>query len=112
MRLGILLFVIVFAVSGCSINTNINISEIKDRPDEYKGKQVSIKGKVIETVSVPLIHKGAYQVDDGTGKIWVMSQERIPYRGDDVKIKGEVKTGFTFHKLTLGTVIVEGEKEK
>jgi len=105
MRVWILLFILVFAVFGCGWHTHI--SEINDRPQEYKDKQVSIKGKVIETLSIPFVQKGLYQMDDGSGKIWIVSQKRVPFRGEKVIVKGKVKTGFTIGTRTFGMVIVE-----
>ena len=108
MKMGVLFLAFVFALSGCS--WHIHISEINDRPQEYKDKQVSIKGKVVETLSIPFVQKGMYQMDDGSGKIWIVSQTRVPFRGEKVTVKGEVKTGVTIGKRTFGTVIVEKEE--
>ena len=98
---------IIFAIllSGCAFRTRI--SSIRDRPQKYQDEQVTIRGKVMETLSV---QKGMYQMDDGTGKIWVISQKRVPFRGEKVAVKGKVKTGFTISERTFGTVIAEGEE--
>jgi hypothetical protein len=109
MRVGVLLFILVFAVVGCGWHTHI--SEINQTPQEYKDKEVSIKGRVVETLSIPFVQKGLYQMDDGSGKIWIVSGERVPFRGEKVTVKGEVKTGFTIANRTFGTVIVEGGEE-
>jgi hypothetical protein len=108
-RTGVLLFILVFVVSACG--SYVHISEISDSPQEYKGRQISVKGRVIETVEIPLVHKGLYRMDDGTGKIWIVPQGRVPFRGEKVKVKGQVKTGFTILKRTFGTVIVEEEEK-
>jgi hypothetical protein len=108
-RIVILFFIIAFVVSGCSWHTQI--SEINDKPQEYKDKEVSIKGRVIETLSIPFVQKGIYQMEDSSGKIWVVSQKRVPARGEKVTVEGKVKTGFTIAKRTFGTVIVEGDED-
>ena len=109
MRIGILFFTLVFVISGCG--SYINISEIKDRPQEYRDRQISVKGKVVETLEIPIIHKGMYQMDDGTGKIWIVPQDRVPFRGEEVTVKGRIKTGFSIRSRTFGTVIVEEDEE-
>lgn len=109
MKIVALFLVIVFVVSGCG--SHIQISEIKAKPQEYKDKQVSVKGKVVETFSIPFVRKGMYQVDDGTDKIWIASQE-MPVRDDEVTVKGKVKTGFTIGGKIFGTVIAEGGEEQ
>jgi hypothetical protein len=107
-RMGIVLLMLTLVLFGCGWHTHI--SEINDRPQDYEDKQVSIKGKVIETLSIPFVQKGLYQMDDGSGKIWVISQSRIPSRGEKVVVKGEVKTGFSIGNRTFGTIVAEGEK--
>jgi hypothetical protein len=107
MRTGVLFVIFVFALSGCF---RVSVSDIKDNPQKYSGKQVLISGEVTETLSIPFVQEGIYQVNDGTGKIWVISQARVPSRGENVTVKGEVKTGFTIADRTFGTVIAEEEK--
>ena len=108
MKTGILLITVVFAISSCGLSY-IDIADIKARPEKYQDKQVSIKGRVVETLSVPFIQKGMYQVDDGSDKIWVISQKRAPLRGENLTVKGKVKTGFAISERTFGTVVAEGE---
>jgi len=111
MKIVSLLLIVIFLVSGCGIPLvgPTDISDIKGKSQKYDGEQVSIKGKVVETVRIPLISKGMFRVDDGTGRIWVVSQERMPFRGDKVKVKGRVNSGFKIAGKTYGTVIIEGE---
>ena len=109
-----LFLILVSALSGCGspvYNPYTHISEIKDRPQEYQDKQVLVKGKVVETFAIPFLQKGMYQMDDGTDEIWIVPQGRVPFRGEEVTVKGKVKTGFTIRKRTFGTVIVEGGNE-
>jgi hypothetical protein len=113
MRVVSLLLIAIFVLSGCGVPLigPTDISDIKNRSEEYDGQRVTIKGRVVETVSIPLVPKGLYRVDDGTGRIWVVSQERMPFRGDKVKVKGRVNSGFTIVGKTYGTVIIEGEED-
>ena len=113
-RIGVLFFIIVFVVCGCGsvfLSPYIHVSEIKDRPQEYQDKKVLVRGRVVETFSIPFVQKGMYQMDDGTDKIWIISQERVPFRGEKVIVEGRVKTGFTIRGRTFGTVIVEEGNE-
>lgn len=111
MKIVSLLFIVIFLMSGCGIPFvgPTDISDIKGKSQKYDGNQVSIKGKVVEVVRIPLISKGLFRVDDGTGRIWVVSQERMPFRGDKVKVKGRVNSGYKIAGKTYGTVIIEGE---
>lgn len=107
-KIGAWLIILTLLISGCSIS----ISKIRYEPEKYEGKKVSVKGRVSESLGIPFVQKGAYQLDDGSGKIWVLSQKRRPSRGEKVTVKGKVKTGVSIRGHTLGLVIVEGEKRE
>lgn len=109
-KIGAWFLILTLLISGCGFHTSI--SKIRYEPGKYEGKEVSIKGRVSETIGIPLIQKGAYQVDDGSGKIWVLSQKRRPSRGEKVTVKGKVKTGVSIRGYTLGLAIVEGDEKK
>lgn len=69
-----------------SYQNPLTISEIASKKD---GKRVYIAGAVIRTV--PLLKNGAYQLQDSTGKIWILTQEKLPLKGDKIAIKGIVR---------------------
>lgn len=108
-RIVALLLVIILLASGCAFRERI--SEIKHSPQKYQGKQVHIKGKVVETLGIPFVQKGIYEIDDGTGKIWIVSQKRRPARGEKVAVKGKVQTGFSIGEHSFGVAIAEGDGE-
>jgi hypothetical protein len=92
------------------------INEIKAEPDRYVNKDVGIKGQVTESFSV--LGRGAYQVDDGTGKLWVVSQKGVPRKGARVAVKGKIRDGFDLGSIvrlpeavSSGMVMIE-EKHK
>lgn len=109
-KTGAWFLILTLLISGCGFHTSI--SKIRYEPEKYKDKEVSIKGRVSETIGIPFVQKGAYQVDDGSGKIWVLSQKRRPSRGEEVTVKGKLKTGVSIRGHTLGLAIVEGEGKK
>jgi len=110
MRIGALFLILVFLASGCGFH--LQISQIRHEPLKYRDKEVIVKGQVVETLGIPFVQKGIFQVDDGTGKIWVVSQKRRPVRGDAVIVKGKVKTGFSIRGHSFGTAIVEADEGK
>jgi len=107
LRILALLFLMILFISSCA--TYVHLAEIKDRPKEFDEKTVVVRGRVVETISIPFVNKGMYQLDDGTDKIWVLSNQRIPFRGDKVIVEGKVKTGFTIRNKTFGVIIVESD---
>jgi hypothetical protein len=54
---------------------------------------------------------GAYEIDDGTGRIWVVATKHgVPSRGSQVGAKGYVRNGFNFNGRNYGTVVEETDR--
>lgn len=91
-------------LAGCP--QGATVAEIKADPNRFAGKSVSITGNV--TTSFGVLGQGAYEIDDGTGKIWVLTESGgVPGQGARVRVTGRVHTGVTFAGRTFGTVIRE-----
>ena len=92
---GLMLAVVFLLFSlGCSTKT---INHIMADPSRYADKEVKIEGTVTESYSV--IGKGAYQLDDGTGRLWIVSTKGVPRKGARVSTKGKVKDGFNIGSM-------------
>jgi hypothetical protein len=83
-------------------------------PGRYANKQVAVVGNV--TRSFSLLGRGAYEVDDGTGKLWVLSEKGVPLQGSRVLVKGTIRDGFNLGDLiklpelvSPGLVMIESE---
>ena len=74
------------------------IARILAEPNRYHDDEVALKGDVIKSASV--LGHGAYQLDDGTGTIWVVSSKGVPREGARVVVRGKVRD-----VVDLGTVI-------
>lgn len=72
--------------AGCA---STNIARLMAEPNRYHNRNVSLKGDVVESMS--LLGHGAYKLDDGTGSIWVVSKSGVPRRGARVEAKGKVR---------------------
>jgi hypothetical protein len=107
---GLVLAISVIVLSlACGAKT---INHIMADPSRYADKEVKVEGTVTESYSV--IGKGAYQLDDGTGKLWVVSTKGVPRKGAKVSTKGKVKDGFNIgsvvrlpKELDSGLVMIE-----
>jgi len=103
----------VFSILVCSIfltacPSQTNVAKINADPARYSGKEVAIAGKV--TDSYGFMGAGGYEIDDGTGKVWVATTRGVPSRGALVGAKGYVRSGVTFSGRTFGTVIEETDR--
>ena len=103
-------FVVLIAATllftACPSQTNI--AKITADPDRYRGKEVGIAGRVTDSWGV--LGAGAYEIDDGTGKIWIATKRGVPSRGARVGAKGYVHNGFSIAGRTFGTVMEETDR--
>jgi hypothetical protein len=68
------------------------INQILAEPHRYANRDVGVMGTVVQSYSV--LGRGAYQIEDGTGKLWVISDKGVPRKGARVGVKGKIKDGF------------------
>jgi hypothetical protein len=95
-----------FILAGCE---RTKIGDITADPGRFMNKEVSVAGEV--TQSVGLLGKGMYQVDDGTGRLWVLANGRgVPSRGAKVGVKGRVTPTVTFMGINYATVMRETDR--
>jgi hypothetical protein len=85
-----------------------SISKINADPARYQNKETAIAGTVKD--SYGFLGRGAYEIDDGTGTMWVITQSGVPSRGSKVGAKGRVRTGFSFGGRSFGTILEESDR--
>ena len=93
------------ALSGCIGGDNIG--DILENPRQYDDVTVHISGTVIDELSIPLVSIGAFEVDDGTGSIWVITEMGTPTEREQISVAGSVKTAFSIGGMDFGTIIYE-----
>lgn len=108
----IFLFVVsasVLLLTGCP--ERISIADIEANPSKYENKQVAIAGTVKDSYGVSIpgtnVRGGAYKIDDGTGSIWVVSEDAIPTKGARIGVKGRVATGVNWSGKNYGLGMYE-----
>lgn len=104
---SVLLVVGTLLLAGCPQRTTIG-NIVRD-PSRFAGKEVTIAGRV--TGSFGALGTGVFEMEDGTGRIWVFS-ERYGVPGRDAKfaVTGKVEQGFAFGGRSFGTILRETEK--
>ena len=107
-RAGISSLLLIGALLFTACPQQETISRINADPGRYRNKEVSIVGTVSDSYGV--LGNGAYEVNDGTGKIWVVTTRGVPSRGSRVGAKGKVYTGFNFGGRSFGTVLQETDR--
>jgi hypothetical protein len=97
---------------GCPERTSIR--DIEANPSKYQNKEVVIAGTVRDSygVNVPgtKIRGGAYKIDDGTGSIWIVTEDAVPTKGTQIGVKGIVGTGITKNGKNYGLGMYEKDR--
>ena len=106
-RKKIWLVIILIFMVGCAGAARVKISELTANPQKYHEKVVTVKGKVVQTLSIPILSIGIAKIDDGTGEIWVKPTGRSLFEGQKATVKGVLKIAATLGNVTFGTIVVE-----
>jgi hypothetical protein len=90
------------------------IREIEANPSRYYDKEVSIAGVVRDSygISVPgtPIRGGAYKVDDGTGSIWIVTEDTVPTKGTEIGVTGRIGSGVNWKGKNYGLGMYEKDR--
>jgi hypothetical protein len=89
-------------LAGCAPMT---IGRINADPSRFRNQTVHVSGTV--TNSVGLLGKGGYQIEDRTGRIYVISGSGVPSRGSRVTVTGRVIPGAEVLGTAVGVSIRE-----
>jgi hypothetical protein len=85
------------------------IGDLTSNPGRYADKEVAITGTVTE--SFGLLGTGGFQVDDGSGKIWVLSEGfGVPGKGARVGVTGRLAQGVSIGNRGIGTALRQTKK--
>ncbi len=84
------------------------VGDIMAHPTQHRGKTVTIRGKVINQAGI--LGVGTYELQDGSGSIWVLTQAGIPELQTEVFIKGQPNEGVTIAGKNFGTTIQEEKR--
>ena len=94
-------------LAGCPPRESI--AKINQDPGRFAGKQISIAGQV--TDSFGAVGTGVFQLDDGTGSMWVFSKNYgVPGSGAKVAVTGHIQQGFAFGGRNFATILLETER--
>jgi hypothetical protein len=111
MKKATLIFGLALALTGCG-TTRIN--RVLSDPGRYQNRNVTVEGRVTSAygASLPGLNiPGVYQVDDGTGKIYVVSTRGVPTKDARVRVKGTVTPGLNVGCRSFGTAIRERDHD-
>ena len=105
--LTVLLCALTLTATACA---GKSINRVLSDPTRYRSEEVRLTGEVVDSYSVA--STGAYQIDDGTGRLWVWSNVGVPRKGSRVTVTGTIREAFNLGalgnlvKLPQGAVIL------
>ena len=89
--------ILLSSLIGCGTSP-ISIEQISEKKI---GRNVYITGKVVHLA--PFVDNAAYQVEDATGKIWVVTEKDPPIRDRPIHLKGKIQyQSLPFDRQELG----------
>lgn len=98
-------------LTGCAAR-GVQIAELKDQPDKYDDKTVSVTGVVTNSWGIPLVPYQLYSIDDGSGEITVLSRSgRAPAKGARVEVKGRINEFAVFGGRSVGLHLQERDRK-
>ena len=90
------------------------IRDIEADPSRYQNKEVVVTGTVKDSYGINIpgtpMRGGAYKIDDGTGTIWVLTEEGVPTKGAQVGVKGIIGSGVNWHGKNYGLGVYEKDR--
>ena len=94
-------------LAGCPQRTTID--RINLDPGRFAGKEVTIAGHVVNSFGA--MGSGVFEVEDGTGHLWVFSERfGIPGRDARVAVTGHIEQGFAFGGRNYATILRETQR--
>lgn len=99
-------------LAACPDRTTI--ADIEANPSRYQNKEVAIAGTVQDSYGINIpgtrLRGGAYKIDDGTGSIWILTEEGVPTKGAQIGVKGRVGSGINWHGRNYGLGLYEKDR--
>lgn len=115
-RTSLVLGGLVLFLPGCERE---KINQILLDPHRFADQEVEVVGKVVRSYSV--LGYGAYEVDDGTGTLWVISKTGVPREGAPIRVKGTIRDAVNMGELgpilklpesvRSGVVMIESQRK-
>jgi len=105
--ISVLLLASSLMLTACPQQTSIN--QLNGDPARYRGKEILIIGNV--TNSFGALGEGAYELNDDTGKIWVVTHRGVPAKGARVGAVGRYLQGVNWGGRNLASALEETDRK-
>ena len=83
-----------------------NIETINRDPGRFHGREVTVAGRVVNSFAI--MGEGVYEIDDGTGRLWVFSSKYgVPGRSAGVAVTGRLEEGLSVGGRNFAMILRE-----
>jgi hypothetical protein len=110
-----LVLLIVVALFAAACPKRVSIADIEANPGRYADKDVAIAGTVSDSYGINLpgtpLRGGAYKISDGTGSIWVMTEDAVPAKGAQLGVSGRIGSGVSWKGKNYGLGMYEKNRK-
>jgi len=103
------MLIFLFLLTFCA--ARMRIADIHRAPRKFHNQTVTIAGTVSNVITLPVLKVGIFQIDDGTGKIWVKPKHDAPYINERIAVTGTLKVGISIGGKDFGVIIFEADNE-
>ena len=108
-KIGIAVAVIVVMLATAACPPRKSIADINRDPARFGNREIAVAGTV--TQSWGALGTGMYQIDDGTGTMWIVSSGYgVPSKGTRVGVTGYVQPTFSLAGKSFATVLKESRR--
>jgi hypothetical protein len=106
-----LIFAVAFT-AACPKRTSI--ADLNANPSKYQNKTIAIAGKVKQSYGASIpgtpISGGIYEIDDGTGTIWVVTDKAVPAKNSEIGVQGKFGNAVSYNGKNYGSGIFEDKR--
>ncbi len=108
-RIVIAVAVIAIMLATAACPTHRSIADINRDPARFGNREVAIAGRVVSSWGA--LGTGMYQIDDGTGTMWVISNGYgVPAKGVSIGVAGYIQPTFSLGGRSFATVMKESRR--
>lgn len=102
------------AVFSAACPKRVSIADINADPSKYNNKEIAVAGIVRNSYGVNIpgtpVRGGAYEIDDGTGKIWIVTDDAVPNKGAEIGVSGRIASGISWGGRNYGLGMYEKDR--
>jgi hypothetical protein len=107
--LSISVTLLALALTGCPERKRI--ADINSDPGRYFDKEVTVVGRV--TRSYGALGTGVFEIDDGTGRMWILSEKYgVPSKDMYIGVTGRVYNGLSWDGRNYGLGMRETKRHE